>query len=97
MQSFGMVYLDHLRMGGIEYIGGQAVDAWQFNPNAVGQHLMCVPLNVGDTVEFEGDYTGLTPYQDRTEGGREAPYVPGQSFKVTVSLIGPAKPLGDKS
>lgn len=80
----GFFYLTRVCIAGEEAVlvdGESAVDAYTYNPNAVGQHLDCKPLGPDDEVVVEGVYTGRIP---SPLGGDDSP------FRFTLALTGPA-------
>lgn len=58
----GFVMLTRVRLGDAEVLlNGEQLDAWAWNPNAVGQHQSTPPLTKGAKAILKGHYTGLVP------------------------------------
>lgn len=65
-------------------VGGAALDAFQFNPNAVGQTLDLPTLTPANRVRVVGAYTGMVP----------PGFVVGSTVQFSVSFNGPATVMG---
>lgn len=59
--SPGMVLISDLRVANVSFSVGGSLDAWQFNANAVGQHLDVPTLTPANRATFSATYTGLVP------------------------------------
>jgi hypothetical protein len=65
-------------------VGGGALDAFQFNPNAVDQTLDLPTLTPANRVRITGAYTGMVP----------PGFVVGSTVQFVVSFNGPATVMG---
>jgi hypothetical protein len=78
--SPGMVMLNDMRVANVSFSVGGQLDAWQFNANAVGQHLDAPTLTPANKATFSGQYSGLVP----------APLSGTSSYPFSLSFSGPA-------
>ena len=78
--SPGMVTLSDVRVANVSFTVGGLIDAWQWNANAVGQHLDVPTLTPANKATFSGNYTGLTP----------SPLSGTGSYPFILSFTGPA-------
>lgn len=78
--SPGMVTLTDVRVANVSFTVGGLIDAWQWNANAVGQHLDVPTLTPANKVTFAGSYTGLVP----------SPLSGTGSYLFVLSFTGPA-------
>ena len=59
--SPGMVLISDARVANVSFTVGGMIDAWQWNANAVGQHLDVPTLTPANKASFSGTYTNLVP------------------------------------
>lgn len=78
--SPGMVFITDGRVANVSFTVGGQIDAWQWNANAVGEHLDVPTLTPANKATFSGTYTGLTP----------APLSGTGSYQFSLSFTGPA-------
>jgi hypothetical protein len=78
--SPGMVTLNDVRVANVSFTVGGIIDAWQWNANAVGQHLDVPTLTPANKATFSGNYTGLVP----------SPLSGTGSYPFILSFTGPA-------
>ncbi len=77
--SPGMLLISDARIANVSFTGGQ-IDAWQFNANAVGQHLDLPTLTPANKASMSGSYTGLVP----------SPLSGTGEYTLVMSFSGPA-------
>lgn len=88
----GIVMLDRVRLGESEVLlNGEQLDAWAWNPNAVGQHQCGMTLKEGAKAILKGHYTGIVPPVgvDCSFSAR-----PGQKFVFMLCMTGPCDAEG---
>jgi hypothetical protein len=78
--SPGMVTFTDLRVANVSFSVGGMLDAWQFNANAVGQHMDVPTLTPANKASFIGSYTGLVP----------SPLSGTGSYPFILSFTGPS-------
>lgn len=78
--SPGMVLISDARVANVSFTVGGLIDAWQWNANAVGEHLDVPTLTPANKATFSGNYTGLTP----------SPLSGTGSYTFVLSFTGPA-------
>jgi hypothetical protein len=78
--SPGMVMISDARVANVSFTVGGLIDAWQWNANAVGQHLDVPTLTPANKASVSGTYTGLVP----------APLSGTSSYPFSLSFTGPA-------
>ena len=78
--SPGMVLITDIRVANVSFSVGGQLDAWQFNANAVGQHLDIPTLTPANKATFTGTYSGLVP----------SPLSGTGSYPFVLSFSGPA-------
>lgn len=78
--SPGMVTITDGRIANVSFTVGGSIDAWQWNANAVGQHLDVPTLTPANKATFVGNYTGLVP----------SPLSGTGSFGFSLAFTGPA-------
>ena len=78
--SPGMVLISDARVANVSFTVGGLIDAWQWNANAVGEHLDVPTLTPANKATFSGNYTGLTP----------SPLSGTGSYTFILSFTGPA-------
>ena len=78
--SPGMVTLSDVRVANVSFTVGGLIDAWQWNANAVGQHLDVPTLTPANKATFSGSYTGLVP----------SPLSGTGAYPFILSFTGPA-------
>ncbi len=78
--SPGMITFTDIRVANVSITVGGTIDAWQFNANAVGQHLDVPTLTPANKVSFLGQYSGLVP----------SPLSGTGSFSFSLAFTGPA-------
>lgn len=78
--SPGMVTLSDIRVANVSFTVGGIIDAWQFNANAVGQHLDVPTLTPANKATFSGSYSGLVP----------SPLSGTGTYPFILSFTGPA-------
>ena len=59
--SPGMVLISDARVANVSFTVGGLIDAWQWNANAVGQHLDVPTLTPANKASYAGTYTNLVP------------------------------------
>ncbi len=79
----GLVYFQHVLVGDAEIImPGDEIDAWLWNPNAVGVHVGSPEVGPEATIKMVGRYTGvIARFMTR-----------GTPFAFTLVATGPAVP-----
>lgn len=78
--SPAMVFISDGRVANVSFTVGGSIDAWQWNANAVGQHLDVPTLTPANKATFSGNYTGLVP----------SPLSGTGSYQFALSFTGPA-------
>ena len=78
--SPGMVLITDIRVANVSFSVGGQIDAWQFNANAVGQHLDVPTLTPANKATFSGTYSGLVP----------SPLSGTGAYPFVLSFSGPA-------
>jgi hypothetical protein len=78
--SPGMVLITDIRVANVSFSVGGMIDAWQFNANAVGQHLDVPTLTPANKATFSGSYSGLVP----------SPLSGTGAYPFVLSFSGPA-------
>lgn len=78
--SPGMILITDGRVANVSFTVGGNIDAWQWNANAVGQHLDVPTLTPANKASFSGSYTGLVP----------SPLSGTGSYSFSLSFTGPA-------
>ena len=78
--SPAMVLITDGRVANVSFTVGGSIDAWQWNANAVGQHLDVPTLTPANKASFSGTYTGLVP----------APLSGTGTFAFSMAFTGPA-------
>ena len=78
--SPGMVFITDGRVANVSFTVGGQIDAWQWNANAVGQHLDVPTLTPANKATFSATYTGLVP----------APLSGTGAFSFSLAFTGPA-------
>jgi hypothetical protein len=78
--SPGMVTITEGRIANVSFTVGGQIDAWQWNANAVGEHLDVPTLTPANKATFIGTYSGLVP----------SPLSGTGSFNFMLSFTGPA-------
>jgi hypothetical protein len=78
--SPGMVFITDGRVANVSFTVGGQIDAWQWNANAVGQHLDVPTLTPANKASFSGSYTGLVP----------SPLSGTGSYTFSLAFTGPA-------
>lgn len=78
--SPGMVTISDGRVANVSFTVGGSIDAWQWNANAVGNHLDVPTLTPANKATFSGSYTGLVP----------SPLSGTGSYLFILSFTGPA-------
>jgi hypothetical protein len=78
--SPGMVLISDGRVANVSFTVGGSIDAWQWNANAVGEHLDVPTLTPANKATFSGSYTGLVP----------SPLSGTGSYLFMLSFTGPA-------
>ena len=78
--SPGMVLITDIRVANVSFSVGGMIDAWQFNANAVGQHLDVPTLTPANKATFSGQYSSLVP----------SPLSGTGSYPFVLSFSGPA-------
>lgn len=78
--SPGMILISDGRVANVSFTVGGNIDAWQWNANAVGQHLDVPTLTPANKATFSGSYTGLVP----------SPLSGTGAYTFSLSFTGPA-------
>lgn len=78
--SSGFCTIDNIKVANVSVTVGGTLDAFQFSPIAVGQHLDMPTLSPSNRASFAGNYSGFTP----------PGYVAAASYVFAMSLTGPA-------
>jgi hypothetical protein len=78
--SPGFILVTDARVANVSFVVGGAVDAWQFNANAVGESLDVPTLTPANRATWTGTYTGLVP----------TPLSGSGSYTVIMAFTGPA-------
>lgn len=78
--SPGMVTISDARVANVSFTVGGQIDAWQWNANAVGQHLDVPTLTPANKATFSGSYTGIVP----------APLTGTGAYTFSLAFTGPA-------
>jgi hypothetical protein len=78
--SPGMVTFSDVRVANVSFTVGGIIDAWQWNANAVGQHLDIPTLTPANKATFAGSYTGIVP----------SPLSGTGTYPFILSFTGPA-------
>jgi len=78
--SPGMVTISDARVANVSFTVGGNIDAWQWNANAVGEHLDVPTLTPANKATFSGTYTGLVP----------SPLSGTGTYPFALSFTGPA-------
>jgi hypothetical protein len=78
--SPGFFMIAEGRVANVAFTVGGNIDAWQFNANAVGQHLDVPTLTPANKATVSGSYTGMVP----------SPLTGTGSYQLSVSFTGPA-------
>ena len=82
MPAPGMVYFTDARVANVSFIVGGVIDAWQWNPNSVGETLDVPTLTPANRMSFNAFYTGRVP--------SEAEDLVGKTYLLVMSATGPA-------
>jgi hypothetical protein len=78
--SPAMVLITDGRVANVSFTVGGSIDAWQWNANAVGEHLDVPTLTPANKASFSGSYTGLVP----------SPLSGTGSYTFMMSFTGPS-------
>jgi len=78
--SPGMVFITDGRVANVSFTVGGTIDAWQWNANAVGEHLDVPTLTPANKATFSGSYSGLVP----------SPLSGTGAYTFMLSFTGPA-------
>jgi hypothetical protein len=76
----GFITVDAIKVANVGVLVGGTHDAFDFNPNAVGQSLDVQTISPANRINVTGAYTGTAPL----------PLVAAAAFKVCTSFKGPA-------
>jgi hypothetical protein len=78
--SVGFALVSEIKAANVSVLVGGLTDAFDFNPQGVGQSLDMPTITPSNKVTVLGNYTGIIP----------APFVAGNPFTFVVSFKGPA-------
>jgi hypothetical protein len=78
--SYGFATIENLKVANVSVIVGGVADAFQYNPNAVGQSLDLPTLSPANRATVSGTYSGYVP----------PGFVAAAPYTFCVSLTGPA-------